>query len=165
VGSVDGKIAIVSGAGSGMGSAHVLTLVKQGARVVASDINRGQGPALIDDLGRDRVLFFKGNTTSAVNWACVVQQCTKRFGPSSVLVNNAGIFRSNRAENASEEDYRRVIDANQIGCYLGMQSVIEPMRRHGGGSVVNVCSTSGLIAFRGNSHPRHPRHPNGPFEE
>lgn len=147
---LDGKIAIVSGAGSGMGLAHVRGLVAEGARVLAFDIVPGDGPGLERSFGRERVLFLQGDVTSSVDWSRLVRQCERRFGLPSVLVNNAGIFRPNRVERAVEADYRRIIDINQVGCYLGMQSVVKSMRANGGGSIVNICSTSGLVAFKDN---------------
>lgn len=147
---VDGKIAIVSGAGSGMGVAHVRALTAQGARVVGFDIVPGDGPLLRDELGSDRFAFLNGNVTSKDDWATVVAECETMFGPPAVLVNNAGIFRPNRVDSASEEDYRRVININQVGTFLGMQSVVPSMRRSGGGSIINICSTSGLVAFPDN---------------
>jgi 3alpha(or 20beta)-hydroxysteroid dehydrogenase len=150
VGRVEDKIAIVSGAGSGMGVAHVRALVGEGARVVAFDVVTGEGPDLVQALGGDRLAFLAGDVTSAADWTHVVEECEARFGAPSILVNNAGIFRPNRVETASEEAYRQIIDVNQIGCFLGMQSVVAPMRANGGGSVVNICSTSGLIAFQDN---------------
>jgi 3alpha(or 20beta)-hydroxysteroid dehydrogenase len=150
MGLVDGKIAIVSGAGSGMGVAHVRALVAEGAKVLGFDLQPGEGPELMATLGEDRMLFLQGDVTKSADWARIVSQCEKRFGPPTVLVNNAGIFRPNRVESVTEEAYRQVIDVNQVGVYLGMQSVVEPMRRAGGGSIVNISSTAGLVSFEDN---------------
>ena len=147
---VEGKVAIVSGAGSGMGVTHVRALATKGARVVGFDVTPGEGPRLLEELGDDRVRFLQGDVTSAADWARVVVECESRFGVPSILVNNAGIFRPNRVDSATEADYRKVIDINQIGTFLGMQAVVDPMRENGGGSIVNICSTSGLVAFTDN---------------
>lgn len=148
---VKGKIAIVSGAGSGMGVEHVRALVREGARVVGFDITVGEGPKLVEELGADRFQFLSNRSvTSASDWAGVVRHCEVTFGTPTVLVNNAGIFRSTRAESVTEQTYRSVIDVNQVGPFLGMQSVIAAMRYAGGGSIVNICSTSGLVAFEEN---------------
>lgn len=147
---LDGKIAVVSGAGSGMGVAHVRTLADRGARVVGFDITAGEGPKLVEELGPHRLHFVHGDVTSRDDWARVVGACEEHFGTPSVLVNNAGIFRPNRVDNASEADYRKVIGINQTGTFLGMQAVVPAMRRGGSGSIINICSTSGLIAFTDN---------------
>jgi 3alpha(or 20beta)-hydroxysteroid dehydrogenase len=150
MGRVDGKIAIVSGAGSGMGVAHVRALTAEGARVVGFDVKPGDGPGLVDELSTERFFFLTGDVTSKTDWAAVVAECESHFGAPSVLVNNAGVFRPNRVATVSEQEYRAIIDINQIGTYLGMQSVIAPMRSGGGGSIINICSTAGLVAFTDN---------------
>jgi 3alpha(or 20beta)-hydroxysteroid dehydrogenase len=147
---LDGKIAVVSGAGSGMGVAHIRTLAERGARLVGFDITAGEGPRLVEELGPDRLHFMLGDVTSRADWARVVKACEDNFGTPSVLVNNAGIFRPNRVDNASESDYRKIIGINQTGTFLGMQALVPAMRRGGGGSIINICSTSGLIAFTDN---------------
>lgn len=148
---VKGKIAIVSGAASGMGVEHVRALVREGAKVVGFDLVEGEGPVLVDELGSDNFRFLPNRSvTSASDWAEVVRHCEVNFGAPTVLVNNAGIFRSTRAESVTEQTYRSVIDVNQVGSFLGMQSVISAMRYAGGGSIVNLCSTAGLVAFEDN---------------
>jgi len=145
------KVAIVSGAASGMGVEHVRALIREGAVVVGFDLTEGQGPMLVEELGSNRFQFLAGRSvTSASDWAEVVKHCQSTFGPPTVLVNNAGIFRSTRVESVSEDAYRSVIDVNQVGPFLGMQSVIAAMRYSGGGSIINICSTSGLVAFEDN---------------
>lgn len=148
--SVDGKVAVVSGAGSGMGVAHVRALIEHGAKVVGFDITPGEGPALAREFTTERFLYITGDVTSKADWRRVIATTVATFGDPTILVNNAGIFQSNRAESVTEEQYRKVIDVNQIGTFLGMQSVVDPMRRRGGGSIINICSTSGLVAFPDN---------------
>lgn len=134
-----------------MGVEHVRALVREGARVVGFDITEGEGPRLVEELGGGKFQFLPNlSVTSAADWAEVVGRCEALFGAPTILVNNAGIFRSTRVESASEEAYRSVIDVNQVGTFLGMQSVITSMRYAGGGSIINICSTSGLVAFEDN---------------
>lgn len=147
---VAGKIAIVTGAGSGMGVAHVRALAGQGARVLGTDIRPGELPDLQAEFGADTVAYVRADVSSKADWTAVVADCEARFGSPTVLVNNAGIFRPNRVEDISEDDYRGIIAVNQVGVYLGMQSVVGAMRRAGGGSIINICSTAGLVAFADN---------------
>jgi 3alpha(or 20beta)-hydroxysteroid dehydrogenase len=134
-----------------MGVEHVRALVREGAAVVGFDLSEGQGPALVKELGADRCQFLPNRSvTAASDWAEVVKHCQATFGPPTILVNNAGIFRSTRVDSVTEETYRSVIDVNQVGPFLGMQSVIAAMRYAGGGSIINICSTSGLVAFEDN---------------
>src|SRR4029453_3931157 len=126
---VKDKAAIVSGAASGMGVEHVRVLVREGANVVGFDLTEGQGPELVQELGSDRFQFMPNRSvTAASDWAEVVNHCQATFGPPTILVKNAGIFRSTRVESVSEETYRSVIDVNQVGPFLGMQAVIAAMR-------------------------------------
>ena len=141
-----GKVVLISGGARGMGVAHTRALVREGARVVSFDVNDGEGPALVRELGEDRLLFARGDVTAAGDWARVVAAGAETFGRIDVLVNNAGISPIQRLESVSEQDYRRVIDINQIGTFLGMQAVIPGMRRTGG-VIVNICSTAGLVGF------------------
>jgi len=121
-------------------------LLREGAKVVSFDINDGEGPALAEDAGEDRMLFIRGDVTSAADWSRIVAQSVGRFGPLDVLVNNAGISPIQRLESVTEADYRRVIDINQIGTFLGMQAAIPALRKPGG-TIINVCSTAGLVGF------------------
>lgn len=145
-----GKAAIVSGVGSGMGVEHARALVREGACVIGFDIKPGEAPSLIEELGSEKFGFIQGDVRSQADWNSVVETCVSRFGDPSVLVNNAGVLGLHHVETISDEEYYAVIDINQIGTFLGMKAVIEPMRRQGGGSIINICSTSGLIAFPGN---------------
>lgn len=150
MGRVEGKIAIVSGAASGMGVEHARALVREGARVLGFDVTPGESEQLTSELGADRFHFLIADVGSGSAWDRVVFMCETRFGAATILVNNAGIARANRLESISEDEYRLVMNVNQIGPFLGMQSVIEGMRQAGGGSIINICSTAGLVAFTDN---------------
>jgi 3alpha(or 20beta)-hydroxysteroid dehydrogenase len=150
VGRVSGKVAIVTGAGSGMGVAHVRALAGEGAKVLAMDVRPGQMPDLQEEFGADTVAHVLADVSSKADWTAAVAECESRFGAPTVLVNNAGIFRPNRVEDISEDEYRSIINVNQVGVYLGMQAVVAPMRRAGGGSIVNIASTAGVVAFPDN---------------
>ncbi|MHC5263232.1 glucose 1-dehydrogenase [Streptomyces sp. UC4497] len=143
---LEDKVVLISGGARGMGVAHTHALVQEGARVVSFDVNDGEGPALVKELGEDRLLFLHGDVTNATDWARIVAAAQSHFGGLDVLVNNAGVSPIQRLETVSEADYRRVIDINQVGTFLGMQSVI-PVMRESGGVIVNICSTAGLVGF------------------
>lgn len=145
-----GQIVLVSGAGRGMGAAHVRALLTAGARVVGFDVAAGAGPEILSEVGDERFCWLLGDVTSAADWRRVVDECACRFGPPSALVNNAGVVGIGRVDTVSESEYRRVVEVNQLGPFLGMKAVLEPMKRSGGGSIVNISSTSGMVAFRDN---------------
>jgi 3alpha(or 20beta)-hydroxysteroid dehydrogenase len=145
-----GKTALVSGAGSGMGAAHVRALAEAGARVLGFDVADGIGPRLEEEYGADRVRWTTGDVTSKADWTRVIKECEEWLSMPNVLVNNAGIARSNRVDTITEKEYRQVIDINQLGPFLGMQLVLPVMKRAGGGSIINICSTAGLVGFTDN---------------
>jgi 3alpha(or 20beta)-hydroxysteroid dehydrogenase len=140
-----GKIAIVTGAARGMGAAHARRLADEGAMVVLTDILSGDGEALAAAIGAD-AMFLEHDVTQAADWARVVGETESRFGPASILVNNAAIGPSWRPiEDVTEQEFRRVIDIDQLSVFLGMRAVIPGMKRAGGGSIINISSVSGLV--------------------
>ncbi|TNM48137.1 glucose 1-dehydrogenase [Nocardioides albidus] len=149
-GRVTDKVVIVTGGSRGIGAACVRRLVEEGARVVIADVLEAQGKALADELG-ERTAYVPLDVTSEDGWQEAVAAAEAAFGPVSGLVNNAGIVHVDPIESLSEADYRRVIDVNQVGVFLGMKAVLPSMRRAReagvAGSIVNISSTGGLIAY------------------
>lgn len=139
-----GKVAIVTGAAQGMGASHARVFIREGAKVVLTDLNEEKGEALAAELG-ENALFVKQNVTSESDWARVVSTTEEQFGPVGVLVNNAGITMSKSLLDTSLEDYRRILDINQVSVFLGMKAVVPSMKKAGGGSIVNVSSINGLV--------------------
>ncbi|WP_017537005.1 glucose 1-dehydrogenase [Nocardiopsis halophila] len=148
MGRVEGKVAIVTGGARGLGAAQVRALVHEGARVVIADVLDDEGVALSAELG-DAAGFVHLDVTDAEAWKDAVTAAERLFGPVDVLVNNAGIVHNQPLEEMSEEDFRRDIDVNQVGVFLGMKAVIGSMRTASGGSIVNISSIGGIIAFSG----------------
>jgi 3-oxoacyl-[acyl-carrier protein] reductase len=140
--TLEGKVALVTGAARGMGEAEVRRLRADGAAVVAADILDGDGKRLADSLG-DRVRYLHLDVASEEQWQAAVEQTEREFGRLDVLVNNAGILRFNAITDTSLEEFRQVIDVNLVGVFLGMKTAIPAMRRAGGGSIVNISSVSG----------------------
>lgn len=148
MGRVDGKVAVVTGGARGLGAAQARLLADEGASVVVTDVLSDQGAALAGQIGK-RARFVRHDVTSAAGWSHVVRTAEEAFGPVSVLVNNAGIMHEAPLESLDEADYRRVIEVNQIGVFLGMRAVLPSMRRGGGGSIVNISSIAGIVGFPG----------------
>jgi len=142
---LDGKVAIISGGARGQGAAEAVLFASEGARVVIGDVLEDEGRHLAAAIG-DRAVFTPLDVTRAEAWENVIATCTDRFGPPSVLVNNAGVLAHQRIEDCEEADFRRVLDVNLIGAFLGTRAVIAPMAAAGGGSIVNISS---VAAFRG----------------
>lgn len=145
---VAGRVAIVTGAAGGLGLAIVRELAGAGAMVVATDIVDNWAD-LTTGAAAGAIRFLTHDVTAAAEWDAVVAAAEREFGPVSVLVNNAGIVHNEPAETLSEADYRRVIDVDQVGVFLGMKAVLPSMRRAGGGSIVNISSVAGIVAFPG----------------
>lgn len=140
-----GKVAIITGAAQGIGAAHAEAFIEHGAKVMLTDIQDDLGHPLAKKLGT-AARFLHHDVVSAGDWAHVVQETETAFGPVTVLVNNAGIFEMAPLSEMTEASFRRVIDINQVGPFLGMKAVLSSMRRAGGGSIINISSTSGIAA-------------------
>ena len=146
---LNGKIAVITGASQGMGTAHARAFVAEGARVVLTDLNAQAGGALAKELG-DAAIFVEHDVADAAGWARVVAAGEARFGPINVLVNNAGIIGPvAKTEELSQADFLKVCAVNQLGVFLGMQAVLPAMVAQGGGSIVNISSISGIVAIVG----------------
>jgi 3alpha(or 20beta)-hydroxysteroid dehydrogenase len=139
-----GKVAIVSGAARGIGAQCAAALAAGGARVVVADLLETDGRATADALGENG-RFLSLDVTDANAWSAVVAETEAEFGPVSILVNNAGIFITGGIESAEEGDLRRTFEVNQLGVFLGMRAVVASMRAAGGGSIVNVSSSAGMV--------------------
>lgn len=148
MGMLEGRVAIVSGGARGMGAAEVELFASEGAHVVAGDVLDAEGQALAEGLG-DAVRYVHLDVTQEGDWAAAVSAAEEAFGPVSALVNNAGIVLMGPLEQTSLEDFHRVIGINLVGVFLGIRSVIPSMRRAGGGAIVNISSTAGLMGYSG----------------
>ncbi|GAA1965746.1 glucose 1-dehydrogenase [Amycolatopsis minnesotensis] len=146
MGKLAGKVALVTGAARGQGAAAVRRFVAEGARVVIADIADETGKQLAGELG-DAAVFQHLDVTDEHGWTAAVDRAVGEFGELSVLVNNAGVLHFSALEQTTLADYERVIGINQIGAFLGMRSVVEPMSARGGGAIVNVSSVEGLAGM------------------
>lgn len=148
VGRIDDRVVIVTGGAQGIGAAIARRLVSEGARVVIGDVLADKANELVGELGPS-ARFEHLDVSDEQNWASLVSRVESDLGPISGLVNNAGVVRTGPIETLSEADFRSVTDVNQLGVFLGMKQVLPAMRRAGGGSMVNVSSIGGIIAFPG----------------
>ena len=133
----------MTGAAQGMGAAEAARFVAEGARVVLTDVQEAAGRELAKRLGND-AHFIAHDVADEAAWARVVDTSCERFGGVDVLVNNAAIHHTRPIEQERAEDFERVLRVNVIGSFLGIQSVIAPMRARGGGSIVNKSSIAGM---------------------
>ncbi len=143
---VTGKIAIVTGAASGIGRASAELLAREGATVVMTDIDREQGAQVLDELGGAElsVDFLAQDAASEDDWRQVMEHTVSRYGRLDVLVNNAGIAIVNNVEDTSLEEWRRTQAVNLDGVFLGTRHAIERMKPNGG-SIINISSIEGMV--------------------
>ena len=146
MGKLDGKVAIVTGGARGQGGAEAALFRAEGAEVVVTDVLVDDGELLAKEIG---ATFIAHDVRSEEEWAVVVRQTLERHGRIDVLVNNAGIFQRVKLVDTDLETYRRIIDVNQVGVFLGMKTVAPAMIEQGSGSIVNISSVAGLRAAAG----------------
>jgi 3alpha(or 20beta)-hydroxysteroid dehydrogenase len=143
MGRLDGKVALISGGSRGQGAAEARLFVAEGAKVVIGDVLDDEGKGLVAELG-DAAMYVHLDVTSEDEWKAAVAATEQRFGPISVLVNNAGVLSFQAIDRIELEEFERVMRINVNGVFLGIKSVTPSMERAGGGSIVNTSSTSGL---------------------
>jgi len=145
MGRLAGRVAIVTGAASprGQGAAHARLFLREGATVVLTDVSDEEGERTAAALGAGAA-YLRLDVTSEESWTATVAWTLERHGRLDVLVNNAGIWLAGPLEETSLADYRRVVDINQVGAFLGMRAVVPAMKAAGGGAIVNISSLAGL---------------------
>ncbi|MCO5235591.1 MAG: glucose 1-dehydrogenase [Chitinophagaceae bacterium] len=152
--SLENKVAIVTGAASGIGKETALLFAKEGAKVTVSDINEEAGNKVVEEikgLGGEAI-FVKANTASAEDQQNLVAKTVAAFGGLHIAVNNAGVGSAfARVADVEVSDWQRVIDINLTGVFYGMKYQIPEMIKSKGGSVINVASILGQVAFQGSS--------------
>jgi len=148
LGQLDGKIAIITGAAQGMGASHARHFVAEGARVVLTDLQVEAGEALAKELG-DPAVFVQQDVTSEQDWNTVVAAAIERFGRLDALVNNAAIHHTRSIEDETAEGFRSLFDVNVVGTWWGIKKAIAPLRRAGGGAIVNLSSIAGMRGIPG----------------
>ena len=144
MGRLKDKVAIITGAASGMGAADARVFIREGAKVVITDLNEDAGEALAAELG-ENALFIRQNVADEKSWEEVVRATLDKWGRIDILVNNAGILLMKCMRDTTVEEFNRVMAVNVTGVFLGMKSVAEIMRDQGGGVIVNMSSAAGMV--------------------
>ena len=140
---VAGKVAIVTGAASGMGKADAQLLASEGASVVLADLNEADGEAVAGAIG-EAAVFMRLDVTDEENWKSVIAATMARFGRLDILVNNAGMIKLGSIVDAELDDWRQVNAVNSDGVFLGCKHAIPVMAESGGGSIVNMSSVAAI---------------------
>lgn len=145
---LEGKVAIITGAGSGMGAEEAKLFAAEGAKVVITDINGDACKAVADEIG-DAAIAIEHDVADEAGWAQVVAKTIDTFGKIDVLVNNAGLTKADTFDNTDAAFMRRMLDVNIVGSFLGMKATREAMRDNGGGVVINIASGLAFTSLPG----------------
>jgi 3alpha(or 20beta)-hydroxysteroid dehydrogenase len=151
-----GKVILISEGARGQGAAEARLFVTEGARVVIGDVLETEGRQLASGLG-GAATFVRHDVTQERDWETAVNTA-ENFGGLHGLVNNAGIYQPRSLMETDTELFERHTRVNQLGCFLGMKTVVPLMEQSGGGSIVNISSVAGL---RGSQPRSHTALPNG----
>ena len=141
-GRLAGRTALITGGARGQGAAEAQLFANEGASVVITDVLDAEGAETA--AASDRIRYMRHDVRNESEWIAVVQDVLEDHGKIDVLINNAGIFRSRSIAEMSEEEYRLVIDINQVGVFLGLKHVGPAMCAAGSGSITNISSVAGL---------------------
>ncbi|MEU6581488.1 SDR family oxidoreductase [Nocardia sp. NPDC046763] len=147
-GRLDGRVALISGAASGMGASHARAFVAEGASVLIGDITDEAGAKLAAELG-DTAAYVHLDVTSAADWRAAVDTAVERFGKLDVLVNNAGILDFGPLGTYTEEQWQRTLSINLTGPFLGLTAARDALVAARPAAVVNISSAAGIQGVPG----------------
>ncbi|MBB6637764.1 SDR family NAD(P)-dependent oxidoreductase [Cohnella thailandensis] len=145
------KVAIITGAGSGMGREEALLFAREGAKIVATDINEAAVQAVVKEIREagGQAQGFAHNVASEEDWISIVAKTVETYGKIDVLVNNAGVSLAVGLLDTTIDQWNRVMGINVTGTFLGMKHVVPNMIENNGGSVINISSIAGLTGGSG----------------
>ena len=148
MGRLDGKVAVISGGARGMGATEARLFSQEGAKVVFGDVLDEEGKKVEAEIRESggEATYIHLDVTKEADWQAAVETAVNSHGKLDILVNNAAIIIHKGIEDTSEEEWDRIMAINAKGVFLGTKQAIPAMRRAGGGSIVNISSTSGLVA-------------------
>src|SRR2546429_3152264 len=147
MGRLDGKVALISGGARGQGATEARLCAREGAQVVFGDVLDEDGRHVEAEIrtAGGNATYVHLDVTSEDDWRAAVALAEHTYGRLNVLVNNAGIVIRKSIEETTEDDWDRILAVNLKGVFLGTKHAIPAMRRAGGGSIINISSTAGLV--------------------
>jgi NAD(P)-dependent dehydrogenase (short-subunit alcohol dehydrogenase family) len=145
------KIAIITGAGSGIGRSSALLFAKEGATVVVADLNEQAGMETVELIRSQdgQATFQQTDVTNATDMKRLIDTFYRQFGKIDIMFNNAGLEYFTTIADTTEEEWDRTINTNLKGVFLGLKFVLPIMKAQGSGSIINMASVAGLAAWPG----------------
>ncbi|MCC6622299.1 MAG: glucose 1-dehydrogenase [Deltaproteobacteria bacterium] len=157
MGRFDGRVALITGAASGIGKATALQLAREGAAVVVADIQDAAGAAVVEaiEAAGGRAIYQRLDVSSEAGWAEAVARAVSELGGLDVLVNNAGIGDNEAIEVTSKATWDKVVAITQTSVFLGQRAASAALKASGRGAVVNVSSMFGIVGGFGTAPAYH----------
>ncbi|HJR24499.1 MAG TPA: glucose 1-dehydrogenase [Acidimicrobiales bacterium] len=149
-GRLEGKVALITGAARGQGEAEARRFVAEGAEVLLTDVLDAEGEAVAADLG-EAAAYRHLDVTSEEDWQAAVAFAEERFGPLTILVNNAGILGFGAVHKVDIDLVRKILDVNLTGTLIGIKVGAASMAKAGGGSIINISSNAGIVGLPQNA--------------
>ena len=146
MGRVSNKVVIITGAASGLGKADAIRLSDEGAKLVLTDINVKEGKQVVKEC-KNEALFFEQDVSQENSWSDLIKTTISEFGKLDVLVNNAGIAQIGNIESTTTDQWRDILRVNLDSVFFGCRAAIPEMSKSGGGSIINMSSTTALIGL------------------
>lgn len=146
---LENKVAIITGAGSGIGRGIVLAFIKEGAKVIVVDLSEEGGQQTVEEIKKvnGEAIFIKTDVSKKEEVMAMVQKCLETFGRIDIVVNNAGIVKFSPFHEISEEDWDKILNVNLKSVFLVSKHVIPQMLKQEKGKIINIASIAGLVAF------------------
>ncbi|QAY67248.1 SDR family NAD(P)-dependent oxidoreductase [Paenibacillus protaetiae] len=151
--TLQGKVAIITGAGAGIGKTTALRFAQEGAKLVLTDIQEDKVKETVQEItsAGGQAIAFRHDVSNEDNWKQVVDGAISRFGTIDVLFNNAGIYFIKPLADTTVDEFNRMLSINVTGVFLGMKHVMPVMAKQGKGSVINASSIAGLGGASGHA--------------
>ncbi|MFS0780559.1 SDR family NAD(P)-dependent oxidoreductase [Bacillus sp. 1P06AnD] len=153
MGRLENKVAIITGAASGMGAEEAKIFAREGAKVIATDVQENKLNELIAEINQEggEAIAITHNVASEEEWKRVIAKALQQYGKIDILVNNAGVATPKTISNMEMDEWNRIMNINLNGCVIGMKYVIPEMKKNGSGSVINISSIGGIVGMAGTS--------------
>ena len=149
MGRLEGKIAVITGGADGMGASHCRLFSKEGASLLVTDRREEPGQKIVDEIvsGGGKAVFVGQDVANEDDWKKVAAATMEHYGKADILINNAAIASFKSAKDATLDEWNLIMDVCAKSIFLGCKYMLPAMQAAGGGSIVNISSTSGIAGM------------------